>query len=410
MSDSDLPMPPMVGHNGRVAKHVTCPSSPEVLKYISQRFKMLAEYHPDFIWVDDDARLYTKGVELGYPCFCRTCLSEFKEGKWESREDLVEVLNLPGNDKLREAWIEYNSFRLDRVCAHIKKAVREVDQTLDLAFMTVGPTHTSYSGDFIKRCMNTLESVRGRPGHTFYVDAEPRDILRKAMDVAWQIADYPDHVTDIQYEYEDWPSIPLDKGRAIISAECALAVASGCNGVAVHTFQLVSNSFEEYKPMMKSLQADYSYLQQLTRSTSLTDQQAGLWLPWTPNFMARRLVDGQWFKESSEPLILPLSWSEFGIPVTADRFASSGTILAGDAVDAFTDEELKGLLSGSVFMDAQAHEILTSRGFNKLTGVRPGEKFKLASERLTEHKVNGKHSGEMRNTLASSLRIYPKSY
>jgi hypothetical protein len=404
-SDSELPLPPMIGHNGHVAKHVICPSSPGVLEYISRRFSMLAEYHPDFIWVDDDARLFTKGTELGYPCFCNICLSEFQEGRWESRKKIVEGLNHPDNVKLREEWIEYNAFRLDRVCKHIKDAVRKVDQELDLAFMTVGPTHTSYSGDFIRRCMETLESVRGRPGHGFYVDAAPRDILRKAMDVAWQIADYPDFTIDIQYEYEDFPSIPLDKARTIVSAENALAVASGCNGIAVHTFQLVPNSFEEYGPMMESLQADYNYLQQMTRATASTPQPAGLWIPWTSNFMARRMVDGKWFSESSRPLTAPISWCEFGIPVSAERDGSSGTILAGDAVNAFTDRELKDLFSGAVFMDGQALEALGGRGLAHLTGVRPGEKYQLASERLTDHKVNGRHAGEWRNVYFGAIGL-----
>ncbi len=401
-SDSDLPLPPMVGYDGTVAKHVTCPSSPDVMEYLSERFAMLARYHPDFIWVDDDARMAHKGEGLDYPCFCNICLAEFQEGKWESREELVERLNHSGNNRLREEWIDYNAFRLDRICAHIRVAVREVDQKLDLAFMTVGPTHTSYSGDFIKRCMNTLESVRGRPGHTFYVDAEPRDILRKAMDVGWQIADYPKHVTDIQYEYEDFPSITLDKARAINSAECAIAVASGCNGVAVHTFQLVPNSFDEYRPMMKSLQADYGYLQKLTRSTAATAHQAGIWLPWTPYFMARRMVSGKWFGESARPLRAPLTWSEFGIPLTADRNGSSGTILAGDAVDAFNDEELKELFESAVFLDIQALQILTNRGLDSLTGVRPEESFQLASEQLTQHEINGKYAGEWRNVYMNS--------
>ena len=279
---------------------------------------------------------------------------------------------------------------------------------LDLAFMTGGPTHTSYSGDFIKRCMQTLESVRGRPGHGYYVDAAPRDILRKAMDVAWQIADYPDFTVDIQYEYEDFPSIPLDKARTIISAENALAVASGCNGIAVHTFQLVPNSFEEYGPMMESLQADYSYLEQMTRATASTPQPAGLWIPWTSNFMARRMVDGKWFRESSGPLTAPLSWCAFGIPVSAEQNGSSGTILAGDAVDAFTDEELKDLLSGAVFMDGQALEALADRGLDHLAGVSPGEKYLLASERLTDHEVNGRHSGEWRKVYFGATGMNPE--
>jgi hypothetical protein len=400
LSDSELPLPPMIGHGGKIAKHVICPSSPAMIEYLSRRFAMLAGYHPDFIWVDDDARMAHKGLD--YPCFCDRCLAEFQEGAYNSREALVQALNQPGNVRLREQWIDYNAYRLDRVCAHVRDAVHSTDPSTDLGFMTVGPTHTSYSGDFIRRCMNTLESIRGRPGHTFYVDSEPRDILRKAMDVGWQIAEYPDRVTDIQYEYEDWPSIPLDKARTIISAECALAVASGCNGVAIHTFQLGPNPFGEYRPMMESLQADYSYLQQLTRATAHCPRPVGLWLPWNPYFMARRMVDGQWFRESAAPLRAPLSWCEFGIPLTAQRDASSGTILMGDAADAFTREELEEILSGAVFLDIQSLGILERHGLAHLAGVRPGKSYQLASERLTGNGINGNHSGEWRNVFINS--------
>ena len=399
--DSELPLPPMVGHGGKVSNHIICPSFPEVLEYLSNRFAMLANYHPDFIWVDDDARMAHKGLDE-YPCFCETCLAEFQGGTWENRADLVAVLNDPDRVELREQWIDYNSYRLERVCTLVKEAVHGVDRSIDLGFMTVGPTHSSYSGDFIRRCMNTLESSRGRPGHGFYEDSYPRDILRKAMDVGWQIAEYPESVTDIQYEYEDFPSIPLDKARAIISAESALAVASGCNGVAYHTFQLSPNTFEEYEPVGEHLDADYGYLQQLTRAAAATDIPAGLWLPWNPYFMARRMVDGAWFEESNRPLTAPLSWCEFGIPLTAERHGASGTILAGDAADAFTTAELKSVLTGPVLMDIQALRIIVNRGLASLAGVRPGEKFRMAGERLTDHTQNGHYSGEQRHVYINA--------
>jgi len=116
-------------------------------------------------------------------------------------------------------------------------------------------------------------------------------------------------------------------------------------------------------------------------------------------------VDGKWFSESSRPLTAPLTWCAFGIPVSAERDGSSGTILAGDSVDAFTDEELKDLFSGAVFLDGQALDALAERGLDHLTGVRPGDKYQLASERLTEHKVNGRHAGEWRNVYFGAIGL-----
>jgi hypothetical protein len=397
--DTELTLPPMVGYDGNIAKHIICPSSPKVLDYLSYRFELLASHHPGFIWVDDDARMAHLG--LSYPCFCNICLAEFQEGTWKNRKELVEALNNSINTTLREAWINYNAYRLERVCSHVKQAVHSVDKSIDLGFMTVGPTHSSYSGDYIRRCMNVLDGSRGRPGHGFYTDYQPRDILRKAMDVGWQIAEYPDNITDIQYEFEDWPSITLEKANTIIAAECTLAVAQGCTGVAFSTFPMVPNSFQEYKPLMKRLEFDLPYLQRLSGSTASLSP-VGLWLPWTPFFMARRVVNGKWFSESYQALLAPLLWCEFGIPLSADRHDSCGTILAGDAADAFTTEELKTILSGPVLMDVPALKIIIRHGLASLAGVLPKEEFDGAGERLSNNTINDPYIDAERNTIFQS--------
>jgi hypothetical protein len=118
--------------------------------------------------------------------------------------------------------------------------------------------------------------------------------------------------------------------------------------------------------------------------------------------MARRMVDGKWFRESAAPLRAPLAWSEFGIPLTAEGNAASGTILMGDAPDAFTRKQLEELLSGAVFLDIQALGILERHGLAELTGVRHGKSYQLASEQLTEHRINGSHAGAWRNVYINS--------
>ena len=73
-----LPKPPfqtMVGDDGQVSKSCLCINNAEYLAYIEERYKILAESAPDFIWIDDDFRIVWHGVTN--PCFCSKCLADF---------------------------------------------------------------------------------------------------------------------------------------------------------------------------------------------------------------------------------------------------------------------------------------------------------------------------------------------
>ena len=152
----------MVGMDGSVDPAVPCPISPGFLRHVTYRYRRMAETKPDFIWVDDDTRM-TYITNVPYPCFCDRCVSGFQDGHW-TREALVEALNKPENQALRVAWCDYGGERLAMYCRELRRAVDEVDPSIDLPFMSTGQTHSTYSGNYLTRCMEELRSSRGRPG------------------------------------------------------------------------------------------------------------------------------------------------------------------------------------------------------------------------------------------------------
>ena len=179
----------MVDIDGNVMDNLACPTSAEFIDYMCEKYTIFAQSGADFIWMDDDSRF--THMDGRYPCFCDDCVKGFQNGAYSSREELVCALNKPENRELRVAWSSYGADRLAKLCKALRAAVDKVDYNIDIGLMTVGATHTTFSGDYIEKCMKAFRSRRGRPGHDLYSDNQPDKLVWKTLEVGRQVLEYP---------------------------------------------------------------------------------------------------------------------------------------------------------------------------------------------------------------------------
>jgi hypothetical protein len=393
----ELPFQAMVGHDGTVSNVCACPNSPEFRAYTVERYALMAAAKPDFIWVDDDFRMFSHGPM--YPCFCPICLDKF--GHDGGRETLVARLNAPQSGDLRRAWSEFCAASLESVCADIHQAVTTVDPDIELGLMTVGYSLSTYGNYPVGRWMVALGARRGRPGHGYYTDHVPRELLNKALDVGRLARHYPQQVETIEYELENYPYVTLDKATRTVLNECTLALMVGCNGIAFNVFSDTLGTVEAQVPLVGAIAAKRPAWAALVEGA--TDLPlVGLWPADHLQLMANREVDDSgWFWEGGPyDIQRPNQVAEMGVPLTTDPRSACGVLLAGRIAEAFTDDELRDMLSGGVLMDADALQVLWSRGLGELTGVRVGERFSGdVIERLTDHPMNGRYAGDGRKAL-----------
>ncbi|MHB9031735.1 MAG: hypothetical protein ACYC6L_01680 [Anaerolineae bacterium] len=404
-----LPFQGMVGWNGQLSNAAPCVNSPGFHGYWAARMGLLAREHPDFIWVDDDLRLTHLGPP--YPCFCPTCVAKFQDGSWASREQLVAALNLPENGALRLAWTDFNADSLAELCAIAEKTIHGEGESIEIGLMTVGLTHTTYSGDYIRRCMTALQSPRGRPGHGFYTDSHPRELLVKMQDVGCQLREYPDRVTEIQYEHEEYPHTPLEKASQTVCNEITCALGVGCTGVALNHFPYFATSLDSYTPLLTHLAVQRPAWEALT-AANIGTQPAGLWPAASALLMGKRAVDERgWFSESNPAYDITASarLGEFGFPLTYQPDNACAALLAGHIAESLDDAVLKEWLSRAVVVDSQALDVLWKRGLGQYLGVRPGERFTGVCERYTDHPLNAGHAGDGRMTLEPGWALEPQS-
>lgn len=368
-------MPRMVGIDGKVIDTVACPTSKEFTDYLCEKYTILAKAKPDFIWVDDDMRFtHTDG---NYPCFCERCVKGFKNGAFENRSQLVAALNNPENRDLRIAWSSYGADRLAALCAALRAAVDRVDENIDLALMTVGATHTTFSGDYISKCMTALRSKRGRPGHDCYSDRQPDKLMWKALEVGRQVLEYPETVTDILWEEDSHPQGQLIKSFKTRQNEISLALMMGCNGVA---FNHAAMNGDIDKRLGREVDALHLLRPRWEKflAFSMGLPLKGMW-PHHDWFMtAKAKKEYAWLKENPFgegpkadcDISLPGLLGPFGIALTTQRQNASATLLSGKTITAFTEEELKEVFSGNVYMDADALAALEEMGYAHWAGVK----------------------------------------
>jgi hypothetical protein len=368
----------IVGYDGARSKSCLCPVHEDFRQYIAGKYRVIAESEPDFIWVDDDLKLFWNGVKFG--CFCDSCLDRFnrKAGTGYSRESLVAAMEKPDAVALRALFVRDTSDKITELLAVIKDAVRGVNPRMPLGFMTQHQSWSTYNGMSFTDWFGALDAVKGRPGEGFYRDTVPDDVCVKVFSCSRQAAEYPPSVTDIQYEVENFPYHLYEKSRRTVLNEVTLAVAVGMNGVLLNTLgygRLPEYDYSEVAGLYQCL-GSHKALWNRMESFSRGFVNWGFYPAISSAYDRRRpLHGGESFFTTYENtrnhnVMQTYSLCQIGVPLSMDRESACGVLLAGDLPDGFTNEELKAFLSGALILDAGALAALERRGLGKYTGVR----------------------------------------
>lgn len=405
-----LPRPPwqvMVGHDGKECRQISCPASPEFHEDLRRRYALVAQAGPDFIWVDDDLRMHShRPVEFG--CFCPRCVAEFcaPRGLDPSRVKLTEELGRetwPQPNPLRGEWVERCGELLKRVLVSIEQAVHTVDPNMELGLMTAGVGWSAYAGSDYASRLDALRGgpgspVRLRPGGGFYDDEVPIVMVRKAHEIAEQIARGGGGLSSVQYEQESFPYHRLQKSIRALLLENTLALAAGCDGVANNVLASVPDPLDDYAPILKGVQQWRPMWESLVAACDglpLT----GLWAGTPPHYAALARVGDRWPEGSLNAASYGLGvLADIGLPLAAAAEHACGVVLDGARTTGLNRSGLERMLARGALMDHEAVAVLWELGLGELAGVRPTPiEAGAVMEELTDHPLNGPYPGYHRD-------------
>lgn len=396
----------MVGIDGEIIEDLACPTSKEFMEHMCAKYTIYAKANPDFIWMDDDLRF--THMSGNYPCFCEDCVKNFKSGAFATREDLVEALEKPENRDLRIAWSSYGADRLAKLCAALRGAVDKINPNIDIGLMTVGASHTTFSGDYIEKCMKAFRSRRGRPGHDCYNDNALSKLMWKSLEAGRQVLEYPkDTTVDILWEEDSHPQGHLLKSFRTRRNEISLALMSGCTGVA---FNHLSTNNRVDERLGREVDELHSVRPRWEKFLNFAKDLpwCGM-LPYYSWFLtAKADPKYAWLKENPFgeleffdcDISAPGEIGPYGVALTADSKNACATLFSGKTLTALNDDELKAAFSGNVYMDGSALAALEERGFADLAGVKINPVL-LANKPcfVSEHPFNGKFAGDTYRTI-----------
>jgi len=385
-------------------------------EYLIPLFRMLAEADPDYLWLDDD--------NSKFACCCDHCLELFNRRQHRSytREQLNAALNAGTPEEklqLREAHLQFAADTYRDLYSLAEKTVHKVNPKIGLGAMTCND-HIASAGLPEALAGGTDCTVLWRPGGgAWHEQVMDEFLFRKGGDLANECAWLPERVDRIQAEIESFNYQRLQKSVHSTVLETCIYVAAGCTGAAYNIFDGLE-PLDVYKPIMTGLTNVRGFLDRLVEAHARRRPQ-GIYTGWTPRRNAARALEkGEWFGANawteSNPNDLWAGESTAsrssqlfctGLPPTYRLEDARATMLIGEVAWSLSDDELRRILSGGLYCDVNALEILHRRGFGKLTGFRAGAVFDHdASERLLPHPLNGDGVGCIRNGRQAFSRAY----
>lgn len=391
----------LVGSDGQTASMCNCPRSKSLHDYLGEAIRAYAAFGPSSFWIDDDLRI-NRHSPIQHACFCDNCLAQFSQlvGRKWSREPLVAELNSPAGGTLREQWTRFNGESLAVLTRAIAQAVHAVAPHCRMGFQQVGHEFALYNGPDWGPIYREMTKVSGKPagarlGHGCYSDARPREMIHKAIIIARQVARLPQQIDAICPEIENFTHNAMGKTAHGTVVESTLDLAMGCNCLSYAILCSGHEPMEWYGRTLLSRLAEWRPFWERMIADNRGTQLGGLDIALGRGQATRPLRNG-------EP---PFAWAQIdlgrlsqlatlGLPLCPDSPASCGALLHADAVDGFSDAELKGLLSGGLVIDGATCVRLSERGLGSLLGVT-AERFHPLDchERLTADAINGPHAG-----------------
>lgn len=385
-----------------------CPNDPQYLEYVKELYTLVAKINPDFIWIDDDVRLFGhKPVKA--VCFCDKCVKEFssKIGEDYTREKLVIELESDNeyNFELRRKWLEHNRKLIDNLLKLIEETVHNINPKIILGFMT---GDRFYEGYAFERWADTLSrsgrfEIKWRPGGGFYSDEKPLELVEKSHEVGRQVSKIPIYVTDVQAEIENFPYHVLKKSARTTVIEAGAHMAAGATGIAFNILSQHDDPLDEYKSFLEEIKKGKPFYDLIDKELNRTACE-GVWPAWNEDLFVINGYKGKWLDSSDYAWSLrkPYTLTEIGIPICYSLERSTVIAFSDRIPMCFSFDELKEIFKKGVIMDVPALINIEKLGLSHLCGVKVDKSFsKDVWEKLTNSPLNGRFSGWKRDCRQS---------
>lgn len=355
-SGADPRWNPVVTINGTENREASCPLNPvfrETFSNMTALFVKLAK--PAFVITEDDFTVPATG------CFCEHHLAEFskRENRIWTREELKNILEqtTPEAFELRRRWQTLMRDSLVSLAAAMREAVDRESPEVPMGTMESGCwLHFGNATEEISRAMaGKAHAPFSRLHGTFY-GGENIPLIPQKLTHALYMKQHLGKDFRCYHESDTFPHTRFFTSGACMRVLMESAYSFGFAGSTFQTAQLLDDCNEEktYCELFKQEQHRFQAIRTATEHCTIKG--------------VRLVFDSFWCAAERGNYA---NWDDvlgrFAIPYTT--LDSKVTFLSGNQPAHLSDAELKKILSGAVFLDGTAADVLCKRGYSRYLGI-----------------------------------------
>ena len=377
------------GINGQKPEHAICPLDEKFANDYAEGLKHLASFHPDFIMIDDDFRMNSRGRAYYFGCFCPLHLKEFykRVGEEVPREKIEELIFTGGKNKYRTAYLSLMRDSLLDFAKGMRKAVDTVDKNVRLGTCA---TYESWdhSGttpiEIAKAFAGDTKPFTRLAGAPYWAVGWSRNFISILETCRQQHIWGKDSGVEMFEEGDTYPRPRYTIPSKLLEAfDLALACDGGSDGDLAYLYDYetkpeyetgYADRFARIKPLREEMQRIFANKKAVGVRVFNTPHKIENWdlpsqlVPKISDFLQRSPASPAAFILSRNTI--PTTYEDSDFPV----------LLYGENAKYIDEEELK---NGAI-LDIVAAKILQSRGIDTgLLNVENGSKVEgLASTRI----------------------------
>ena len=345
-----------------------CPLDENFRNYIFETVAALAKEKPCFILGDDDIRGFSPREE----CFCKRHTAEFnrRTGKHFTPEQYRQaVLKCKVGDRIFTANDLLRQDTVNGVCRLIREAIDSVDPSIP-AGTCMPAWELRFNGDAARAIAGknqppVMRIANGNYWEQTALNLGVNHLRSMALRLFWH------DIPEVLDEADTCPHSLYSKGSRSLHAKLCSAIFAGLNGAKIWCV----NTHKADIPVNRKYTAElekYSKYYPALAKTLCDSIPEGIIIPAHDRFPHWHPADTQ------EDFITRENWVNrmlgvYGIPFrTSFRLNETGIYaIAGEpAVERFSDDQLRQLMSRKVLLDGPAAVALSRRGFAADMGVK----------------------------------------
>lgn len=367
-----IPFTPVVGLTDGQKKYTACPYDEAFRSYIRRAMQTLAKTNPTTIMVDDDFRLVGRAY-LG--CACPLHMKEVSRrlGREITREELLALAeqNTPEGRHVMQVFYDTQVDSLIGAAHAMREGIDAVNPALQGAFCVCSDLCEG------GREIASVLAGKGNPvivrvNNGKYCAPGARDITVAVARAATQMhlmagADVFLAETDTcpQNRYSTAASSLHTHFTASI-----LEGAAGCKHWITRMRAYEPKSGEAYRRKLSHNAGFYRTLSKLVPTVRWTGARIPLadkpWIPTPPLSKFRQA--------SEETAFASCVLERMGLPMYYSARDGGAVFLDSRRDEMFSDEQIRGMLGGTLFLAAESAAALQARGFGDYLGVRVRER------------------------------------